>query len=80
MRIEHWRCQAHHQDEQLNYRNLPGASVVKGSRVTYSTAISGRETALWNGIPLSLCITSKPAFDMSWMARSTRMTPCSMDN
>jgi uncharacterized protein (TIGR02646 family) len=25
MRIEHWRCQAHHPAEQLNYRNLLGA-------------------------------------------------------
>jgi hypothetical protein len=25
MKIEHWRCQSHHPDEQLNYRNLLGA-------------------------------------------------------
>ena len=25
MKIEHWRCQNDHQDEQLNYRNLLGA-------------------------------------------------------
>ena len=25
MKIEHWRCQAHHDHEQLNYRNLLGA-------------------------------------------------------
>ena len=25
MKIEHWRCQAHHTDEQLNYQNLLGA-------------------------------------------------------
>ena len=25
MKIEHWRCQAHHPREQLNYRNLLGA-------------------------------------------------------
>lgn len=25
MKIEHWRCQARHPDEQLNYRNLLGA-------------------------------------------------------
>ena len=25
MKIEHWRCQAHYPDEQLNYRNLLGA-------------------------------------------------------
>ncbi|MEN6427284.1 MAG: retron system putative HNH endonuclease [Phycisphaerales bacterium] len=25
MRIEHWRCQSHYPDEQLNYKNLLGA-------------------------------------------------------
>ena len=25
MKIEHWRCQTHYEDEQLNYRNLLGA-------------------------------------------------------
>ena len=25
MKIEHWKCQAHHPREQLNYRNLLGA-------------------------------------------------------
>ena len=27
MKIEHWRCRAHHASEQLNYRNLLGACI-----------------------------------------------------
>ena len=27
MKIEHWRCQAHHPGEQINYRNLLGACI-----------------------------------------------------
>ena len=50
MKIEHWKCQAHHPGEQLNYRNLLG--VCQGGE--------GQPQ------PLQHCDTRKGDIDLAW--------------
>lgn len=51
MTIEHWRCQAHHPSEQLNYRNLLGACLGgrgKPPRQQHCDTRKGNRELEWN--------------------------------
>lgn len=51
MKIEHWRCQAYHHSEQLNYRNLLGACLggegQPGNKQRCDTR-KGNKALMWN--------------------------------
>ena len=66
MKIEHWRCQTHYSNEQLDYRNLLGACLGGiGNRFTSSTAIPEKEIGNFSGTPPIRPITWKPVFSTS---------------
>ena len=51
MKIEHWRCQAYHPTEQLNYRNLLGACLGgegKPGNKQHCDTRKGNTTLMWN--------------------------------
>ena len=75
MKIEHWRCQAHYLDEQLNYRNLLGVCLGGDGQPTrrqHCDTRKGDRDLRWN--PPIRCIASRPAFVTNLMARSERRT------
>ena len=51
MKIEHWKCQAHHPRKQLNYRNLLGACLGghgQPARFQYCDTRKGNRDLKWN--------------------------------
>ena len=51
MKIEHWRCRAHHPGEQLNYRNLLGACLGgtrQPARFQHCDTRKGNRDLKWN--------------------------------
>lgn len=66
MKIEHWHCQAHYPDEQLNYPNLlgacPGAEGSPPDQQHCDTS-KGNQNLLWNPANPAHAIESKVEYD-----------------
>ena len=67
MKIEHWRCQAHHPGEQLNYRNLlgscPGGEGQPG-RNQHCDTRKGDQALQWNPAEPADRIETRVRYDL----------------
>jgi uncharacterized protein (TIGR02646 family) len=73
MKIEHWRCQRHHQAEQLNYRNLLGACLGghgQPSRLQHCDTRKADSDLRWNPAEPAHHIETRLRYEMDGSIRS----------
>jgi hypothetical protein len=66
MKIEHWRCQADHPREQLNYRNLLGACLGgegQPGKMQHCDTRKGDKALMWNPAEPSHYIESRVQYE-----------------
>ena len=66
MKIEHWKCQAHHSGEQLNYRNLLGAchgGHGRPRRLQHCDTRKGNRDLKWNPAEPAHCIEVRVRYE-----------------
>jgi len=67
MKIEHWRCQSEHLDEQLAYRNLLGACMGghgQPKHLQHCDTRKGDEDLRWNPADPAHCIEQRIRYEM----------------
>lgn len=67
MKIEHWRCQAHHPGEQLSYRNLLGACLGgegQPGRLQHCDTRKGNSDLQWNPADPAHHIETRARYEM----------------
>ena len=77
MKIEHWQCQRHHQDEQLNYRNPLGACLGSEGQPFRSQHCDTRKSddeLLWNPAEPSHAIEARVQYGADGTIRSSNAT------
>ena len=77
IKIEHWRCQAHHPTECLNYNNLLGACIggegLPGDQ-QYCDTKKGDDALRWNPAIPAHRVASRLTYDLDGTIRSTDHT------
>lgn len=74
MKIEHWRCQDRHENEQLSYRNLLGACLGgegQPPRGQHCDTRKGNRDLLWNPADVAHAIESRVRYDDDGTIRSS---------
>lgn len=73
MKIEHWRCQAHYPDEQLDYRNLLGACLGgqgRPERLQHCDTRKGNRDLRWNPADPSHRIETRVRYELNGSIRA----------
>ena len=73
MKIEHWRCQAHHQAEQLSYRSLLGACLGgegQPSQFQHCDTRKGNSALQWNPAEPTHHIETRIQYELDGLIRA----------
>ncbi len=73
MKIEHWRCQSRHPDEQLNYRNLLGACLggpEQPAHLQYCDTRKGDSDLQWNPAAAAHHIETRVRYELDGSIRA----------
>ena len=73
MKIEHWRCQSRHPDEQLNYRNLLGACLGghgQPPQLQHCDTRKGESDLQWNPADVTHHIETRVRYELDGSIRA----------